>query len=667
LALFAVWATALMLYARAPFSPLTARTLLALLCLVPAPWLLVALTLGEPSVSGALARWKPLVVSHVAGCTLAAAAMWLRGVDWITGIAAEPVTVLSQWGLIAAAVSSVSALAGLFVFALRLGSDASTTPALWTAAVGQIFSVLWVSTALLWRGYLSPGPLASASALGGGAAAVWLVSIVRTLPAARPLAPSRRLVYGASVAGLALAYLVVARFALAWALARATTAVPQVVPLAGFAAAAGLVVALGARHRVWVAVGRHVFRSKHDYGDVWIQLTALVSTARNAGDLVQRAAVFCRDLLRVTDVSVWLTDSTGRLARMDRVPEAADTTGGGADTDDATRRVATAVAMSITAQTAGPDAATFAQTIGASFACPMRVNGQLLGFIAVGSPTQHVPLDEEDRRVVRYISAQLGSALGLYRLGEQIADAREIQSFHRVSAFVLHDLKNLVAQQSFVLENAGRFRENPTFVADALAAFEDSTNRMRGLIGRLRSREMGGPAGTVPCDLLPLLRELIATPGIALHAGCTVRLVTADGVQACPVMVDRSAITQVLTNLLVNAVESLPAEAGDVALTIDRVDEGWRIRVRDNGQGIPEAFLRDHLFRPFRTTKETGFGIGLYQCKTIVEAARGTITITSQPGMGTTVTVTLPALPLTGDLSATDVEVHHGEASSSRC
>ncbi|WP_204466260.1 hypothetical protein, partial [Bifidobacterium pullorum] len=68
---------------------------------------------------------------------------------------------------------------------------------------------------------------------------------------------------------------------------------PEIVPALGFAVVAALVVAGGSRrwrHRIWVTIGRHVFRSKHDYGEVWIRLTELVSAAHTVPDLVQRAA-----------------------------------------------------------------------------------------------------------------------------------------------------------------------------------------------------------------------------------------------------------------------------------------------------------------------------------------------------------------------------------------
>jgi putative PEP-CTERM system histidine kinase len=657
----ALWAITVSAYVHAPFSAFRVRVLLLTLCVVLGPWMLFVLTLCARPPMRALSQWKGLILAQGAGYGLAGAIIWRHGVDWITGIGSEPTVVLTWWGLVALAVSSVPGWVVLAVFVLRVGSDVADMPAVWISAAGVASSVLFASLSIFWHGYLDLNRLVSVDVLGTVAAMVGAASIVRTLPGGRPFLPSRRVVYGAAAVGLVAAYLLVARFVLGWAVDWAAGAVPEILPAAGFAAIAGLLMCLGSRrtrHRLWVTIGRHLFRSKHDYGEVWTHLTELVSQARDARDLVQRAVAYCRDVLCVSEVSVWLNDAAGRFSR---VALATDDRGS-IEHVAANRGVPPANRSFAVAGTDGTrEADEFAAIVGGSCACSMRANERLLGFLVV-APAKEVELDAEDRRLLRYISAQLASALGLYRLGEEIADAREVSSFHRVSAFVLHDLKNLVAQQSMVLENAAQFWSDPAFVTDALAAFKDSTRRMRSLISRLRSRGTTEPSLTGPTDVRELLCEMVAAPGAAMRSDCTIRLVVPDGTQACPVPIDRGALAQVFSNLLVNAVESLPSEAGEVVVTIAQGAGMWSIEVRDNGCGIPETFLRDDVFRPFRTTKETGSGIGLYQCKTIVEATGGTISLTSEKGVGTSVTVTFPQW--SPDKNGFAAEVRHGEACS---
>jgi signal transduction histidine kinase len=112
---------------------------------------------------------------------------------------------------------------------------------------------------------------------------------------------------------------------------------------------------------------------------------------------------------------------------------------------------------------------------------------------------------------------------------------------------------------------------------------------------------------------------------------------------------DRRLMARVLVNLLTNARESL-AGAGEIELSAEpepgpRGEAGLVFRVRDTGRGMSEDFIRTALFRPFATTKPAGLGIGLSQCRGIVQAMGGAITVESRPGAGTTFAVHLPAAP----------------------
>lgn len=660
------WVGSLVFYLGSPYADRSARIALVATCVALGPWLWAALTAGAGSVRVATRRWRFLLLSSVAATVGAAATAWWAGIDWITGIGPQPATILSQAGLLAIALALLPGACAAVVFAARFSSDIGTMPGVTVGTVGALCSVGWVALGTLRRGYLTTESLSSAAVLSAVAAMVWAASIVRRLPAARPLLPSRRLVYGAAALALVIGYVIAARFAFRL-LAPLAVALPEMLPALGFAAAAGLVVGLGSRrfrHSLWVIVGRYLFLSKHDYGAVWVRLTRLVTEARSAPDLVQRVAVFCRDLLCVDAVSVYLYDPGGVLRRaararpdrtqigppllqgvLEEVPEDARDAEG-SDKEAADR---------------------LARALGAASVYPMRVNGRRLGFIVVGEGSDRVNLDEEDHQMMAYISAQVASALALYRLGEDLADAREVGSFHRLSAFLIHDLKNLVAQQSFVLQNARKYGGDPAFVADALEAFADSTSRMQSLISRLRTGEASPPSAAPVCDVVELIREISSSPRLKLQDSCRLRLSVPDGAVPCFVRADRGALAQVFTNLLVNAVESLPPEGGAVEIAVRPAGCNLRIEIRDNGCGIPEAYLREHLFHPFRSTKDGGMGIGLYQCKVMVEAAGGTVGVQSQEGRGTTVTVQLPAVaPSEAASKREGASVEHGEADAPR-
>ncbi len=73
--------------------------------------------------------------------------------------------------------------------------------------------------------------------------------------------------------------------------------------------------------------------------------------------------------------------------------------------------------------------------------------------------------------------------------------------------------------------------------------------------------------------------------------------------------------------------------------------ENIEIVVEDTGVGMSKDFIEKKLFKPFSSTKEKGMGIGLYQCKTIIEAHGGVIEVESKEGAGAAFRVRLPAVP----------------------
>jgi signal transduction histidine kinase len=107
-----------------------------------------------------------------------------------------------------------------------------------------------------------------------------------------------------------------------------------------------------------------------------------------------------------------------------------------------------------------------------------------------------------------------------------------------------------------------------------------------------------------------------------------------------PVLADRERMQSVITNLLLNASEA--SGTSRITIKTGRVEKWASLQVADNGCGMTPAFVKESLFRPFRTTKKKGMGIGMFQSKMIVEAHRGKMLVTTEPGAGTTFRVLLP-------------------------
>src|SRR5213078_3635144 len=109
--------------------------------------------------------------------------------------------------------------------------------------------------------------------------------------------------------------------------------------------------------------------------------------------------------------------------------------------------------------------------------------------------------------------------------------------------------------------------------------------------------------------------------------GVTLRVATRG---PATMLLDRRLMLRVLVNLITNAREAL-SEGGEIEVSAESepgpgtAPGRLTLQVRDSGRGMTEEFIRTSLFRPFATTKPSGLGVGLSQCKSIVEAHGGTI------------------------------------------
>jgi signal transduction histidine kinase len=116
------------------------------------------------------------------------------------------------------------------------------------------------------------------------------------------------------------------------------------------------------------------------------------------------------------------------------------------------------------------------------------------------------------------------------------------------------------------------------------------------------------------------------------------------------VRADREMIRQSLVNLIMNGVQASSSGAR-VRVATRRAAQGVEIVIHDSGKGIPPEHL-DQIFKPFFTTKHQGTGLGLSITRSVIEQHKGTITVESPPGKGTTFIVTLP---IQGDSPGTDL------------
>jgi len=274
---------------------------------------------------------------------------------------------------------------------------------------------------------------------------------------------------------------------------------------------------------------------------------------------------------------------------------------------------------------------------GGSRVCvPLNGNGQILGMLIVGDRVNGVPLSVEDFELLKSFGDQAASGLLNLQLSQRLFRAKEMEAFQSMAAFFVHDLKNTASSLSLMLQNLPAQMENPAFRQDALRAVSKAVARINEVISRLGLLREKVQIKPVEADLRTVIQA--ALESFSAPVGITL---IRDLTTTPKVLIDPEQFQKVAVNLLVNAREAL-GNSGEIRVASSQ-ENGWVVlTVRDNGCGISPEFISRSLFRPFQTTKKTGIGIGMFHCKTIVEAHRGRIEVESQPGQGTTFRVLLP-------------------------
>jgi putative PEP-CTERM system histidine kinase len=266
---------------------------------------------------------------------------------------------------------------------------------------------------------------------------------------------------------------------------------------------------------------------------------------------------------------------------------------------------------------------------------PLISNETLIGLIVLFQSSSAFRLTFEEIDLLRTSGRQVAAFLAQYEADQKLAEGRQFEAFNRLTAFVMHDLKNLIAQQSLMVQNAAKHKGNPAFFEDAMATIDNSVARMNKLLQQLQSGEAGGPRQRVRvvaavADAVERCRSREPVPELV------------DESDDLHVWIDRERLTAVLAHLIRNAQEATE-RAGHVTVRVMQADGGVLIEVIDDGGGMEPDFVRERLFRPFDTTKGSkGMGIGAYQARTFVVEAGGSLRVESEPGQGTRFSILLP-------------------------
>ena len=460
---------------------------------------------------------------------------------------------------------------------------------------------------------------------------------------------SRDVVFHVAAAVVVAAYAAVVLVGSSLIIARGGTwgsALRMAFVVAAALVALALIGSAGLRQRLRVFLNKHFYRSKYDYRAEWLRFIQTLSTAHPdldpRGNAIRAVAqiiaspggvLFLRDEPEgeFGPVCAWPRDrfdgrSLSTLASSEPMIGFLEQSQWVIDVQEWQSN------PTLYAGVALPEA------LGPSTPCriilPLLHGNRLIGFVALDDPPTAFNPNYEDRDLLKTVGRHVATYLAQHEADRRLAESRQFEAYHRLTAFVMHDLKNLTAQLALIVANAERHKRNPEFIDDTIGTVANSTRRMQRLIEQLQGRDVQEPG------------RLVSVAEVARRAAerCALRRpvpVVSIREESAVVVADPDRLAAALEHAIRNAQDATPAD-GSVSVTVSADGDDCVIAVTDTGCGMTQEFVNERLFKPFDTTKGSqGMGIGAYQLREYVRSLGGSVEVKSATGRGTTFFVRL--------------------------
>lgn len=293
-----------------------------------------------------------------------------------------------------------------------------------------------------------------------------------------------------------------------------------------------------------------------------------------------------------------------------------------------------ALALSEAATGEHEEAASWCRTLGeAHLIMGLFSRGEAVGYIVLGKPFARQDLTWEDHDLLNILASQIGSYLALERYTRALAVAQQFERLSKNVSFVGHDLKNIVTQLSLILQQAEKHKTKPAFVSDAFETVQESVEKMQSMLLRLNDPHAQETIEDV--DIAALVRDFVKRK----RGACKTLLVEIDD-DCDRGQADPTGLAAVLENLFANARDAAGCE-GCIVIRLRGTNEGVELELEDDGPGMSPEFIRTSLFRPFASTKRSGYGLGMFQCRDMAERWGGRLDVESDQGAGTRVILRL--------------------------
>ncbi len=397
------------------------------------------------------------------------------------------------------------------------------------------------------------------------------------------------------------------------------------------------------RGRLRVFLVKHFYKNKFDYREEWLRLIAEMTTQSGGRDLFAMPVRALSHIVGSDGGSLWLYDEARKIYDC-RATVGTEEILETLHEDDSLVEFLKDRQWIIEMEEWRRHPENYANLAmpgclikdsGTALIVPLLLGEKLTGFVVLHAGQRTEGLDYEDRDLLKTAGRQLATHLARHEADERLTESRQFDAYHRLTAFIMHDIKNLVAQLSLLVGNAEKHKANPEFVDDMIETVANSVERMNRLMDQLRH---GEPQEQVQSMELSEAAER-AIRRCAERRPIPELIGDAESVR---VKADSGRLVQMLEHLIRNA-QDATSDDGSVRVRVFKKSSQACLRVEDSGSGMDEEFIRERLFKPFDSTKGTrGMGIGAYQVRDYAQTMGGQINVYSEPGSGSCFEILLP-------------------------
>jgi putative PEP-CTERM system histidine kinase len=402
------------------------------------------------------------------------------------------------------------------------------------------------------------------------------------------------------------------------------------------------------RAKVMVFVSKNFFDYKYDYRDEWIKSTQAFANASQGDSLHTQIVRVLGALVGSQRGALWVVDDEGNFALRGKLQldeQRFDPIDGNSELVDFFHRQEWIVNLDeYILDPAKYNLIEIPDDILKQehpwLILPLRMNTRVMGIALLSDPIAPIDLNWENYDLLRIVSTQAASYLAQNYSQERLAEARQFEAVNKTSAFLVHDIKTIIAQLSLLVKNSERHKGNPAFIDDMISTTRHTVEKMDHLLQQIRNPSQELTQEEV-C-LNEVLREVEA-----MHRNAAPRPKFSLPDVAILIRADRAQIKSAIDHIVQNALDATSKD-GEVSVTTKTAPGFVYIFVQDSGVGMSEEFIEKSLFKPFESTKGlTGMGIGVYQSRDYLKRLGGSISVTSELQVGTCFTLKIPTLTKT--------------------